>query len=228
MFVIVSGRTDFVSVWHAALTECDSASVVTAISHTVSSTASRISGPVRLIVLDLDDIQGDRSPMLKRWKSEFPGSPLIAAGTEFSPEREMAALALGMSACCDLRLPSSGLAHIINVVLGGGVWISGLTFPQLMGRLSAMGGGSKADSSEPPHIIGEGLPGWNLLTDRQKAVALLISDGESNKLIARKLDIADRTVKAHLSAVFEKLHVTDRTQLAVLLNRYRSSSNPTT
>ena len=225
MFVIVSGRTDFVSAWHAALMESDPASGVTAISHTANLSSFGIARPIRLIVLDLDDIEGDRTPMLKRWKTEFSGIPLIAAGTEFSPEREMAALALGMSACCDQRLPANGLAHIINVVMGGGVWISGLTFPQLMGRLAAMGGGRKNDSSDSPQAVGEGLPGWNLLTDRQKAVALLIADGENNKLIARKLDIADRTVKAHLSAVFEKLHVTDRTQLAVLLNRYRPSLN---
>lgn len=233
MFVIVSSREDFVRVWQTALLECVPHSLLSCISPAADSGATRapnIPTGTRLIVLDLGATTGDRTPLLRNWKSLAGGVPIILGGSEFSPDREMAALALGMSACCDQRLPASGLGHIINVVIGGGVWVSGLTFPQLMSRLSALAtpGGSHGDggvvTSTATSAATSGLhANWASLTDRQKAVALLIADGENNKIIARKLDIADRTVKAHLSAVFEKLHVTDRTQLAVLLNRHRTS-----
>jgi DNA-binding NarL/FixJ family response regulator len=53
------------------------------------------------------------------------------------------------------------------------------------------------------------------LTDREREVLGLVRDGLSNKQIARRLGIAERTVKAHLTSVFQRLGVTDRTQAAL-------------
>ena len=53
------------------------------------------------------------------------------------------------------------------------------------------------------------------LTDRQLAVLRLIAKGASNKLICRELELAERTVKAHVSAVLRALNVGSRTQAAV-------------
>ncbi len=53
------------------------------------------------------------------------------------------------------------------------------------------------------------------LTDREREVLQLVRDGLANKQIARKLGIAERTVKAHLTSVFQRLGVTDRTQAAL-------------
>jgi len=53
------------------------------------------------------------------------------------------------------------------------------------------------------------------LTDREREVLLLVRDGLANKQIARRLGIAERTVKAHLTSVFQRLGVTDRTQAAL-------------
>lgn len=52
---------------------------------------------------------------------------------------------------------------------------------------------------------------WTL-TDRQKEVLALLVNGMSNKMIARKLDIAESTVKIHVSAVFREMKVATRTQ----------------
>ena len=53
------------------------------------------------------------------------------------------------------------------------------------------------------------------LTDREREVLLLVRDGLANKQIARRLGIAERTVKAHLTSVYQRLGVTDRTQAAL-------------
>ncbi|WP_305881960.1 response regulator transcription factor [Gilvimarinus sp. DA14] len=55
----------------------------------------------------------------------------------------------------------------------------------------------------------------NKLSARERAVAELVAQGLNNKEVARQLAITERTVKAHLSACFEKLNVRDRMQLAV-------------
>jgi DNA-binding NarL/FixJ family response regulator len=53
------------------------------------------------------------------------------------------------------------------------------------------------------------------LTDREREVLLLVRGGLANKQIARRLGISERTVKAHLTSVFQRLGVTDRTQAAI-------------
>ncbi len=53
------------------------------------------------------------------------------------------------------------------------------------------------------------------LTDREMQVLKLITEGLYNKEIANILDISERTVKNHVSKIFKKINVTDRTQAAV-------------
>jgi DNA-binding NarL/FixJ family response regulator len=53
------------------------------------------------------------------------------------------------------------------------------------------------------------------LSEREEEVLRLVAEGLPNKLIARRLGIAERTVKAHLTSVFQRIGVTDRTQAAL-------------
>lgn len=63
----------------------------------------------------------------------------------------------------------------------------------------------------------------NLLTVREKEVLTYISKGMSNKEIAVKMDISEHTIKNHISHIFHKINVTDRTQAAIYsLNNYIS------
>jgi DNA-binding NarL/FixJ family response regulator len=53
------------------------------------------------------------------------------------------------------------------------------------------------------------------LSDRERSVLAMVAEGLPNKLIARKLSISEKTVKAHLTSVFRQIGVTDRTQAAL-------------
>lgn len=55
------------------------------------------------------------------------------------------------------------------------------------------------------------------LTDKEKEVIYLVLEGLSNDAIAKKLDITTRTIKAHITSIFNKLHVNDRMSLVLLL-----------
>jgi DNA-binding NarL/FixJ family response regulator len=68
-------------------------------------------------------------------------------------------------------------------------------------------------------------PAHEPLTEREMDVLRLLTQGKSNKEIARALFIGDRTVKSHLSAIFQKLDVTDRTQAALYAVRHGLVSN---
>ncbi|HRW37092.1 MAG TPA: response regulator transcription factor [Aquihabitans sp.] len=53
------------------------------------------------------------------------------------------------------------------------------------------------------------------MSDREVEVLRLVASGLANKNIARELGIAERTVKAHLTSIFQRIGVTDRTQAAL-------------
>ena len=57
------------------------------------------------------------------------------------------------------------------------------------------------------------------LTGRETEVLRLVHEGLANKQIARRLEISDRTVKAHLTSAFARIGVTDRTQAALWVQR---------
>jgi DNA-binding NarL/FixJ family response regulator len=59
------------------------------------------------------------------------------------------------------------------------------------------------------------------LSAREQEVLALVADGLPNKLIARRLQISEKTVKAHLTSVFSAIGVTDRTQAALWAHRHK-------
>ena len=68
-------------------------------------------------------------------------------------------------------------------------------------------------------------PELDSLTARELMVARLVAQGESNREIAEALEITERTVKAHLTAIFEKLQVRDRVQLALAMNNIKTPAS---
>jgi DNA-binding NarL/FixJ family response regulator len=61
------------------------------------------------------------------------------------------------------------------------------------------------------------------LTPREDEVLSLVAEGLPNKLIARRLEISEKTVKAHLTSIFQRIGVTDRTQAALWAQRRQGS-----
>jgi DNA-binding NarL/FixJ family response regulator len=64
------------------------------------------------------------------------------------------------------------------------------------------------------------------LSDREREVLACVVEGLPNKLIARRLSISEKTVKAHLTSVFRRIGVTDRTQAALWAERHGISPSP--
>jgi DNA-binding NarL/FixJ family response regulator len=58
------------------------------------------------------------------------------------------------------------------------------------------------------------------LSERQRTILAMVAAGKQNKHIARELEISEKTVKAHLTAIFAALGVTDRTQAALWAQRH--------
>ncbi len=62
-------------------------------------------------------------------------------------------------------------------------------------------------------------PSSTSLSTRQREVLIALCQGCSNRDIARRLDISEKTVKAHVSAIFDALRVTNRTQASAVAHR---------
>lgn len=108
---------------------------------------------------------------------------------------------------CHVEAAPEQLREIALVVEHGGLWM----VPELVQRLMALSL-RVVPTPAPEH------PELNNLTPRELMVAERVAHGASNREIAEALDITERTVKAHLSTIFEKFGVRDRVQLALAMN----------
>ena len=136
----------------------------------------------------------------------LPQSPIVVV--TMAPEADEAVLALERGArgyCHALAVPSL-LREVSLVAQHGGLWVG----PELMARVVDAAGRTLSGGAE------RALP--DNLSPREAEVAREAARGFTNKEIAAKLGITDRTVKAHLGAVFEKLGVRDRLQLVLRIS----------
>ena len=89
-------------------------------------------------------------------------------------------------------------------------------------RLAAAPAGRPAAAHRPD----PGRSAERDLTAREREVLELVRQGLANKQIARRLGISERTVKAHLTSVFNSIGVTDRTGAALWAQRHRDQQLP--
>jgi DNA-binding NarL/FixJ family response regulator len=97
------------------------------------------------------------------------------------------------------------LEQAIKVALSGG---GNVLSPKVIQNLFEDTGGQGRDGNEPPRAAGS-------LTNRETDILALLAEGKSNRDISRALFLSEKTVKAHLAAIFRKLGVTNRTQAAM-------------
>ena len=131
---------------------------------------------------------------------------IIAASSNPSDGDAIAALEAGCVGYCHAYSDSATLMQIDQVTKAGHIWIGTNLMQQLIQSANRAATLPAATSSNT----------WqHSLTAREREVAKLAANGASNLQISEACGISERTVKAHLSAVFEKLGITDRLQLAL-------------
>lgn len=134
----------------------------------------------------------------------------IVLSDEPDEEGVLQALAAGAAGCCNSYAAPEVLRQVALVVGNGGLWVG----QSLLRRV--MGSSARILERQPPAARADD---WSaLLSEREVQVARLVAGASSNKEIARQLDISERTVKAHLTSVFEKLGLRDRLQLSLRIN----------
>ncbi|HQU80670.1 MAG TPA: response regulator transcription factor [Azonexus sp.] len=138
------------------------------------------------------------------------GQALVLLCDEPDETLVMWALTLGAAGCCNTHAAPDVLRQVALVVSNGGLWVGQPLLRKLVGATSQRLG------QRPPEAKNDA---WSmLLSEREVQVARLVAGGSSNREIAEQLAITERTVKAHLTAIFEKLDLRDRLQLSLRIN----------
>jgi len=128
--------------------------------------------------------------------------------------KQVAALVTGASGYFESDISEAALLKAVECVINGDIWIKRQLIPKVLDTLVSAKNRKKIEQQERSMNRDEIL---RALSKREGDVAKMISLGESNKNIADKLFISERTVKAHLTSIFKKLNIPDRLHLAVLL-----------
>ncbi len=135
---------------------------------------------------------------------------VIVIGSDISEELEWKLLKAGVRGCCRNDADPKFLKQVVMAVHDGELWIRRTLTCRLIDELGRSTAKNKA--------YRESLGQFNKLTQREYDIAVRVGNGESNKLIAQACGITERTVKAHLTEVFQKLGVSDRLNLALVLS----------
>jgi DNA-binding NarL/FixJ family response regulator len=162
-----------------------------------------------LILLDLNLPDRDGFSALSELRERYPGISVVVLSGQHDRSSVVKALDLGALGF----IPKSGQREVmlsaLQLVFAGGIYIppeilnhDGLTTPPPDAKPS---GGGRPPAS--PSDLG--------LTERQIDVLALMMQGKSNKAICRVLDLAEPTVKNHVTAILKALKVTNRTEAVI-------------
>jgi DNA-binding NarL/FixJ family response regulator len=161
-----------------------------------------------LILLDLNLPDRNGFSMLTEIRDRYPSiAVVVLSGNQDSPN-VMKALDLGALGYIPKSSQSDVMVNALRLVMSGGLYIP----PEIFSHESAHDAARLApgDSQGSPEYMG--------LTERQLDVLGLMMQGNSNKTICRILNLAEPTVKNHVTAILKTLNVSNRTEAVVAAN----------
>lgn len=163
------------------------------------------SAEVDVALVDVRMPDADGLELLHDMKQSWPDVPVIMLTSFDHAHYVRRALAEGAAGYMLKDATPEDLEQAIQVALSGG---GNVLSPKVVQNLfeSMEGGADDAESSLRPS---------SALTQRETDILALLAEGKSNRDISRALFLSEKTVKAHLAAIFRKLGVANRTQAAM-------------
>ncbi len=160
-----------------------------------------------VVLMDLQMPRVDGLTAIERLRAEHPEIAIVILTTYNEDEMMLRGLRAGARGYLLKDTDRETLLDTIRAAARGET----LLRPEVLARVMAHTGGPQATPRKADQVE---------LTDREKQVLALLVRGAQNKEIAASLQISERTVKAHLAGIFNRLGVTSRTEaVAVALSR---------
>jgi DNA-binding NarL/FixJ family response regulator len=156
---------------------------------------------LQLILLDLNLPDRDGFAVLADLRRRYATISLVVVSALHDRETVIRALDLGALGFIPKSSPRDVMVNALRLVFAGGIYIP----PEALGRVSK----EKPVARRPVSPTDLGFTG------RQIEVLALIMQGKSNKAISRILDVAEPTVKHHVTSILKALKVTNRTEAVI-------------
>lgn len=155
-------------------------------------------------------------------KRTFPDMKLIAFPNKSSQEAAFRLFSQGLNGLCNPYIGKEQLSLVLSVVEAGEIWGGRAFIESLIQHAAAADNPLLSESTS--NEVEEACQRLQPLTKREKDVAEQVAKGLNNKQIASAMNITDRTVKAHMTAIFKKTDTRDRLALALLVQTSQRSS----
>jgi DNA-binding NarL/FixJ family response regulator len=209
--MLCSSDGDIANRWREALVEVGELSVVTSREALINSLKSKQS---EVVLVDLALFARDYRALPASLCQRFPNVSFIVLSPMPNDDEGLYLISHGVKGYCNRYISKALLVKAVELVRMGEVWVGRSLLFKLMNRLSSL----NPSKGEAPGVKADADAKLAKLTGREGEIAQLVGAGDSNKVIAKKLHITERTVKAHLSAIFRKTATKDRLQLGLLIN----------
>ncbi len=158
---------------------------------------------IDLVLLDLKMPGTQGFSGLVYLRAQFPQIPVVVVSARDEPGVIRRAIGLGASGFVPKSADSNEMGLALRAVLGGDVWVpDGLD----------LDAGGDGETDELAQRLAS-------LTPQQVRVLMMLREGLLNKQIAYQLSVSEATVKAHVSAILQKLGVDSRTQAVIAASR---------
>ena len=167
---------------------------------------------LNLVLLDLSLPDANGFEVLHQLRDQHPGIPVVVLSATDDAASVMRALDDGAMGFIPKTSSNDVLLSALRLVLAGGVYLP----TEVLRHSTATHPHAQATPGAPQKEITCRDLG---LTDRQAQVLALVVQGKPNKLICRNLNLAEGTVKIHISAILRTLNVTNRTQAVVAVGK---------
>jgi len=144
-------------------------------------------------------------------KEKSPNSRILIIGPAITSQLQLDILKQGARGYFDTSVSLDKLDEALRCVAMGEVWLERYVISGLVAELTY-----------EPEISQAEKEAVASLSPKELEVAKLVSHGATNKMIAKKMDITERTVKAHITAIFQKMDLSDRLSLAIFFRDLRA------
>lgn len=180
------------------------ASVVSAEDLTTTIKALEETADVDLVLLDLNmpGVQGFSGLIFLR--GQYPTTPIIIVSGSEDLDTIRRSISLGASGFIPKSSDTDTIKSAMNSVLDGGVWVPDQ---------------AAIDNNTEDDELLEIASRLSTLTPQQMRVLMMLKEGLLNKQIAYELNVSEATVKAHVSAILQKLDVNSRTQAVIVASK---------
>jgi two-component system nitrate/nitrite response regulator NarL len=194
-----------------AVKESVSNDYTVSIDSSIDQVIERMSGGQPEIILCAQALlEHDQAGVLTKLKRACPTVYILAIGPSQPIEMQVAALKYGARGYFDVSLPIATLSAALAGIMRGEVWVERHVISELIDELILV-----------PAVSDQQRKTVELLSPKELEVAQRVSHGATNKMIAHQMSITERTVKAHLTATFQKTNLPDRLSLAIFFRDLR-------